>query len=169
MPSSSTHMRGWGYAEWTDPITGAVERVKFFNLITVSGDQMYAERGAGITGAPNAPTGMRLGTGANEPAKTGADAVLGAYVAGSTKAFDPGFPTSAAVGSVRRITYRCTWPAGTATASGIVEVVLTNENPIASGAGTSGNTVARALLRPARNKTADVPLSVTWFHDTLGA
>src|SRR5215213_1821639 len=69
-----------------------IERFQGKNVVTDIGDRVYAERGAGLGGAPAAPTGMRLGTGSvaagNAPAKTGTGAALTGYLAGSNKAFD---------------------------------------------------------------------------------
>lgn len=137
------------------------------NLITQVGDQAYAERGAGIM-TLGAPTGIRLGTGTTATAKTGAGAAMVTYVAGSSIAFDATYPQSALNGSARRITYRCTWAAGVATAMGIAEAVITNI-AIADVAGAAANTVARALLSSAVNKEASDSLVVTWTHDAEGA
>lgn len=139
------------------------------NLVTQVGDQIYGERGGGVSGAPAAPTGMRYGTGTTAAAKTGAGAAIVTYVTGSNKAFDATYPQSSLSGSSRRITYQCTWPAGTATASAIAEVVVTNESPLSDVAGTAANTMARALLSSTVNKASTDSLVVTWTHDLLGA
>lgn len=167
---SASRIRGWGWYALRDTRTGIITaRRRFGNLVTEVGDQMYAERGAGIVTAPNAPTGMRLGTGTAEPTKSGANAALGTYVSGSTKAFDSSFPLSSAVGDVRRITYQCTWAAGVATATGIAEVVITNQTGPTEGAGAEANTIARALLRPPVSKSASDQMLIVWHHDVLGA
>jgi hypothetical protein len=141
------------------------------NLVTQVGDQTYGERGGAPSGVtpPAAPTGMRLGTGTTAVAKTGAGAAIVTYVSGSSIAHDAGFPTSALSGSSRRIQYKVTWAAGVATASGIAEVVITNEASITDVAGTAANTVARALLSPTVNKGAGDSLVITWNNDLLGA
>lgn len=140
--------------------------VQVKNLITQVGDQVYMERGSGAA-TPNAPTGMRLGTGTTAVAKTGAGAAIVTYVTGSQKAFDS-TPASALNGAARRITYVVTWPAGTATATGIAEVVITNESPLTNVAGAAANTTARALLSSVVNKEAGDSLVVTWTHDFQG-
>lgn len=140
------------------------------NLVTDTGDTYYAQRGAGQT--PTAPTGMRLGTGTTAPSKNGAGAAIVAFVATTgAKALDAGFPTAASKGAALggRITWQSTWEAGVATANGIAEVVLTNESPLTQVAGTTANTLARALLSPTVNKGANDTLVVTWYHDFLGA
>lgn len=139
------------------------------NLITEVGDEYYGERAAGIASPPNQVSGMRLGTGTTAVAKTGAGAAIVTYVSGSSIAIDGGFPTSALSGSSRRIQWKTTWAAGVATASGIAEVVITNEASLTDVAGTAANTISRALLSPTVNKAAGDTLAVTWNHDLLGA
>lgn len=145
------------------------QRVVARNLITEVGDEYYGERAAGIASPPAQVSGMRLGTGTTAVAKTGAGAAIVTYVSGSSKAIDGSFPTSALSGSSRRIQWKTTWAAGEATASGIAEVVITNEGTLTDVAGTAANTVSRALLSPTVNKAAGDTLAVTWNHDLLGA
>lgn len=140
------------------------------NLVTQVGDQLYGERGAGITTLA-VVTGMKLGTGSTAVAKTGAGAAIVTYLANSHQALDGTYPQSALNGSSRRITYRCTFAAGKATtASTITEAVLVNETLTdAAGAGASA-TIARVLLSPTiGGKGASDSLVVTWTHDLLGA
>lgn len=139
------------------------------NLITQVGDEYYGERAAGIASPPDQVTGMRLGTGTTAVAKTGAGAAIVTYVSASNKAIDGSFPSSALSGSSRRIQWKTTWAAGEATATGIAEVVITNEDPLTNVAGTAANTISRALLSPTVNKGASDTLAVTWNHDLLGA
>lgn len=139
------------------------------NLVTQVGDQYYGERAAGIASPPGQVTGMRLGTGTTAAAKTGAGAAIVTYVTGSSVAIDATYPQSSLSGSSRRITWRTTWAAGVATATGIAEAVITNESPITNVAGTAANTIARALLSPTVNKGASDTLEITWQHDLLGA
>jgi hypothetical protein len=139
------------------------------NLVTQIGDQYYGERAAGIGSPPAQVTGMRLGTGTTAAAKTGAGAAIVTYVTGSNKAIDATYPQSSLSGSSRRITWRTTWAAGEATATGIAEAVITNETPLTNVAGTAANTIARALLSPTVNKGASDTLEITWQHDLLGA
>lgn len=145
------------------------QEVEFENLVTQVGDQYYGERAAGISSPPNQVTGMRLGTGSTTPAKTGAGAAIVTYTSGSQVAISGSFPTSALNGSSRRIQWQSLWAAGVATASGLNEVVITNENPLTNVAGTAANTISRALLNPVVNKGASDTLTVTWNHDLLGA
>lgn len=139
------------------------------NLVTQVGDQYYGERAAGIASPPGQVTGMRLGTGTTAAAKTGAGAAIVTYVTGSSVAIDGTYPQSSLSGSSRRITWRTTWAAGVATATGIAEAVVTNETPLTNVAGTAANTIARALLSPTVNKGASDTLEITWQHDLLGA
>lgn len=149
-------------------LTGPDGEVKYdeitTNLITQVGEQLYGERAVNITTVAF-PTGMHLGTSATAPAKTGAGAAIGAYVTGSNVAFDNSTPTSSIPGTVRRITYHATWAAGTATASGIAEVVITNQAAGTNSAAGAANTIARALLSPAVSKGASDSLAITWNHD----
>jgi hypothetical protein len=162
-------LKGAGVALLFDEDGELKQRVEFDNLITQVGDQYYGERAAGIASPPGQVTGMRLGTGATAVAKTGAGAAIVTYKAGSQKAIDGGFPTSALSGASRRIAWQATWGAGVATQDGLNEVVITNESPITDVAGSAANTIARALLNPVVNKGANDTLVVLWNHDALGA
>lgn len=134
-----------------------------FNVITQVGDQMYAERGAGLAGAPAVPTGMKLGTGSTAPAKTGAGAALVTYLANSHQAI--GTPTSGLNGAVRRITYSATFAAGKATsAAAITEAVIVNE-ALTDATSLAAATVSRVLLTGIGSKGASDTLAVTWTHD----
>ncbi len=140
------------------------------NLITDVGDQFYAERGANI-GPPDPVSGMRLGTDATAPAKFGAGAAIGVYVAGSQLAIDGGYPTSTqpgGAGTARRITWRATWTGGAIVGFPLREVVLTNETPLTDSAGAVGDTICRALFGPMTIGLLD-SLVITWLHDLLGA
>jgi hypothetical protein len=162
-------VEGHGVATVYGPDGEIKQQVAFKNLITDTGDLVYATRGVG-TGASVA-TGMRLGTGATAPAKSGAGAAIVTYVSASNVAFDGGFPalSDKGVGAGHRIAHQSTWAAGVATATGLAEVVITNETPLTNVAGTAANTIARALLSPTVDKGADDTLEVTWNHDFLGA
>lgn len=139
------------------------------NIITDTGDEMYAKRGAAVS--VNLPTGMRYGTGSTAVAKNGAGAAIVTYTSGSHKAIDGSFPTAATKGAGLgwRVQYQTTWGAGVATANSLAEVVITNETPLTDVAGTAANTISRALLSPTINKGASDSLVVTWNHDLLGA
>jgi hypothetical protein len=160
---------GHGIYELFDADGNLLQRGEFENLVTQIGDQYYGERAAGIGSPPAQVTGMRLGTGTNAVGKTGAGvASIQTYVSASQKAIDGGFPTSALAGSSRRIQWKTSWAAGEATATGIAEVVITNETPITNVAGTAANTISRALLSPTVNKGISDTLAVTWNHDLFG-
>lgn len=135
------------------------------NLVTAVGQQYYAERANGITTLGLA-TGMRLGTGTTAAALTGAGAAIVTYVSGSSAAFASG-PTSSANGNARNIQWTATWAAGTATATGIAEVVITNETGPTNVTGTAANTIARALFSSAFDKAAGDSLTVT-YTSTIG-
>lgn len=166
-PASTLSIRGHGVARLFRH-GRLIQECFFHNLITEVGDQYYAERATGISSPPAQVTGMRLGTGTTTPSKTGAGAAIVTYIVASDQAIDSTFPQSSLV-TARRITWRTTWAAGVATATGIAEVVITNENPLSDVAGTAANTISRALLSPVADKTADDSLEVTWHHDALGA
>lgn len=112
--------------------------------------------------------GMKLGTGSTAVAKNGAGGALVTYQAGSQQAFDSSFPTSAS-SSGRRIQYKVTYAAGTATANGLNEVVIVCENVFADATTAAGLTISRALLSPVVNKGASDSLAITWNHTLLGA
>jgi hypothetical protein len=162
-------LRGYGYYTLTDE-NGELKDAGFFkNLITQIGDQYYGERAAGIASPPGQATGMQLGTGTTTPAKTSTGAAIVTLVAASLVAIDASFPTSALNGSSRRIQWKTTWPAGTATASGIAEVALVNQSTGTQTVAPAAATISRALLSPTVNKGASDTLAVTWNHDLLGA
>jgi hypothetical protein len=147
-----------------------IESYKGKNLVTQVGDQVYGERGGGVSGAPAAPTGMKLGTGGTAVAKTGAGAALVAYLSGSNKAFDATYPQSALNGSSRRVTYKRTYAAGEATtASAITEVVVVNETIATDATSAAAATISRALITGISAKGASDTLAITWNQDLLGA
>jgi hypothetical protein len=147
-----------------------LERFEGHNLVTQVGDQVYGERGGGVSGAPAAPTGMRLGTGGTAVAKTGAGAALVTYLSGSNKAFDATYPQSSLNGSSRRITYKRTYAAGEATtASAITEAVIVNDTIATDATSTAANTISRILVTGISAKGASDTLTATWNHDLLGA
>jgi hypothetical protein len=160
---------GHGFWELFDENGDLTDRGEFRNLITQIGDQYYGERASGIASPPAQATGMQLGTGTTAVAKTGAGAAIVTLVASSLVALDSGFPTSALSGSSRRIQWKVTWAAGTATATGIAEVVLTNQSTGTQTAAPASATIARALLSPVVNKGASDTLAVTWSNDLLGS
>jgi hypothetical protein len=138
------------------------------NLITQVGDQVQAERAAGI-GALAAPTGMKMGTGSTAASKTGAGAALVTYLSDSHQAFDATFPSSALVGSARRITWKTTYAAGKATtATPITEAVIVNNATLTDATSTSANTVHRALVSGVPSKGAGEVLTLIWTWDLQG-
>lgn len=180
--SESSGIRGFGFVDlWSpegyeahldgDPlaILGDLHHGEFTNLVTRVGDQYYGERAAGIGSPPGQVTGMHLGTGSTAVAKTGAGATIVTYVSGSNVAIDGTWPQSSLSGSSRRIQWKTTWGAGVATATGIAEVVLTNQAIATNSGSPEANSIARALLSPTINKGALDTLAVTWNHDLLGA
>lgn len=136
------------------------------NVITRPGDTMYAARGAGVASPPAVPTGMKLGTGTTTPAKTGAGAALGSYLADSHQPLDA-TPTHALVGGLREVTYVATWGTGKATtASAITEVVLVNHALTDATSGAAA-TIARAAVTGVPSKGVGDTLQISWTH-TLG-
>jgi hypothetical protein len=131
-------------------------------VITAVGDQMYAERGVGITTQP-VPTGMKLGTQTSPttPTKTGAASTLQAYLAGAFAAFNPATPVTVHQASSRRITFTAIFGATVGTSAvPITEAVIVNETPLTTAtptpaaatvgqAATTGNTISRFILSPA--------------------
>lgn len=135
------------------------------NLITAVGDQVYVSRGAGLT-TSQAPTGMRLGSGATAPSKTGAGSAIVTYLTGSNHAFDASFPS--AVGGVA--SYKVTYVAGEATTgSAITEVAINNDTIATNTTSNAAATVSRALLTGIGSKGASDTLTVTWTHTILGS
>lgn len=140
------------------------------NLLTQVGDQMYAERGAGITTLAT-PTGTKLGIGTTAVAKTGAGAGIVSYLTASNHAFDATPVSSLLAGGQRRVAYTVTYAAGQATtASAINEIVMVNETIAtnAAGAGASA-TIARALLAGVPSKAAGESLTFVWNHELIGS
>lgn len=136
------------------------------NLVTQVGDQYYAERAAGLAGAPALITGMQLGTGVTAPAKTGAGAAIVTLVAASLVALT-GNPVSSLSGTARRLAYAASWAAGTATNAALSEIALVNQAVATQTVAPAANTISRALITV--NKGAADVLNVTWNHDLLGA
>lgn len=144
---------------------GNVKSTVVSNLITTVGDIMYAHRGAGIAAAPNAPTGMKLGTGSTAVAKTGAGAALVTYLTASQHAFDATFPSIAS----NVVTYKCTYVPGEATSgSAITEAVIVNET-LTNATSAAAATISRALIAGVGSKAAGDTLILTWTHTALGA
>jgi hypothetical protein len=155
---------------WEISFDGKVVRGgRSHNLVTQVGDQLYAERGAGISSPPATPTGMKLGTGSTSAAKTGAGAALTTYLTDSHQAFDATYPQSSLSGSARRVTYIVTYAPGKATsASPITEAVIVNET-LADATSAAAATVARCIITGVGSKGAGETLTITWVHDLMGS
>lgn len=134
------------------------------NLVTLPGQQMYGQRGAGIASPAALPTGMKLGTGSTAPATSGAGAALVTYLTGSQQAFVSGYPQGLQ-GLKYSVTYQSTWAAGVATtASAITEVALVNDT-LANATSPAANTVARALVFGVPSKPSGQSLTIAWVHN----
>lgn len=169
-------LRGYGWAELRGEDGELKELVAFKNLITNKGDQYYAERAAGIGSPPGQVTGMQLGTGgATAAVKTsgaGGGAMIVTLVANSLVAIDGGFPSSNGLqsGAVAcTIQWKTTWPAGTATANGINEAVITNQSTGTQTVAPVSAVISRAVLGTTVNKGASDSFAITWSHNVLGA
>lgn len=172
----SCGMVGYGVIELTDTLTGLVRlRQPFANLITTAGDQYYTRKAiVGIApaapSAPTAVTGMKLGTGTTAVAKSGAGAALVTYKTGSNVAFNTGFPVAAAVSGTDTgwtATYKCTWPAGTATQTGLSEAVIVTDSTT-DATSTAANSISRTTFTPFDKASGDA-LDLTWAHKMLGS
>lgn len=100
------------------------------NLLTTAGSEHYAQLIAGGT-PPNAFEALVLGTGSAAPAVGDTLANI-TQVAGSLKLLDAGYPkandddTGNADRGAKRVTYRCTYAASEANATGITRIAVTN-------------------------------------------
>lgn len=170
MHNDGTPIRGWVEAVLRDEDGNVKQREIHHNTITQVGDQVIGERafgaiaGSPITPIPNQQSGAKLGTGTTAPAKTGAGASLVTYKTGSQRAVDTGFPTSALNGAVRRIAWRYTWAAGTATDTALTEAVIVNETSLTDATTGAPNTLSRVTFT-AINKGASDSLELTWNYD----
>lgn len=157
---------GWVVVELIDADGHVKSRCATKNLITSAGDAVYAGRGSGASGAPSAPTGIKLGSGSTAVAKTGAGAALVTYLSGSNKAFDSGFPSLAA----NVATYKRTYAAGEATtASPITEAVVVNDSIATDATSSAANTVCRVLLTGIGSKGASDTLTISWTNAITGS
>lgn len=116
-------------------------------------------------------TGMRIGTGSTAASTTGAGSAIVTYVAaaggaGCSLVFDVAITSALSGTDARRIQYHALWAAGDGgSANTFAEAVITVENPISDVAGTSANTITRALLSPTVAKGASDTLAITWNND----
>lgn len=133
------------------------------NICTQKGLERYVSGGAGVSGAPAVPTGMKYGSGATAVALTGAGAALVTYISGSNLPFTTA-PAGAVNGSAWRVTYICSWAAGVGTtASSISEVVIVND-AATDATSTAANTYHRVLASIGVKTSTDV-LTFTWTYD----
>ena len=141
VPAPRATIKGYVTALLRDPVTKQVKaRFQRPNIVTNAGDYFYAQAIAEKFGNGTASTAfarMVLGTAGNAPAKTSVYSDLTSVVAGSEQAFDSGYPqdndpdSTNPVGDKQRVlTYRVTYAAGTATATGINRVAITIASPI---------------------------------------
>ena len=151
MKREKTGIRGIVVAELYGPGGELKARCETHNLVTDVGDQYYAGRAALSSSLPAQVTGFKLGTGSTTPAKSGAGAALAAYLAGSNKAPDAGFPT--AVAGVA--TWRRTFGPGEATsANPITEAVLVTDSIATNATSAAAATICRALITGIASKGA---------------
>ena len=166
MKRDTAGIRGRVVAELYGPDGELKARCETHNLVTAVGDQFYAGRAVLSAGLPAQVTGFKLGTGSTAPAKSGAGAALAAYLAGSNRAPDAGYPT--AVGGVA--TWRRTFGPGEGTsASPITEAVLVTDAIASDTTSAAAATIARALITGIASKGAEDTLVVTWAHELVGA
>jgi len=166
MKRDTAGIRGTVVAELYGPNGELKARCETHNLVTAVGDQFYAGRAVLSAGLPAQVTGFKLGTGSTAPAKSGAGAALAAYLAGSNRAPDAGYPT--AVGGVA--TWRRTFGPGEGTsASPITEAVLVTDAIASDTTSAAAATIARALITGIASKGAEDTLVVTWAHELVGA
>ncbi len=179
MKRAGVQVHGEGFFELRDERGALKELALFENLITDVGDAFYAKRAAQISTVPDIFGGMKLGTGTANSAKAtgGGDyARIQTYVTGSAAAFVGGYPQGAGATGYT-VTVKSSWAAGTATATGIVEATVSNQNGSGNTPATPSNssdsddtrTISRAQLSPVVNKGALDTLDITWYHVLLGA
>lgn len=141
------------------------------NLISDTGDSMYATNGAGgsvITPAAK-PSGMQIGTDTTNqvPTKNGVGSYLVSYLIG--QAFDSGYPTGVlSAGNGYTVTYKTTFGAGVGTTSGnpITEAAIVTGT--ATTAGTAATTIARVQLTAITKASTD-SLSISWSQTLRGS
>ena len=170
MAKSNTGIRGVAHLALYDENGNLKLEIVKHNLITTAGDQYYAESGvngiAGFSRTKAVPTGMKLGNAStNAPAKSSASgADLDSYISGSNVLFDTNASSVSAVGSDTgyKIRYTCTWNAGVATDTNIVEAAIVNDAST-NATSTVANTYARVTFT-AINKGASDTLVLNWDH-----
>ena len=173
MSTDEAKLEGYVVVTLLDKFGNVKHEEEISNLITDNGDLYYASKAiAAISPAnPAAPTAaarMKLGTGVTAASKSGAGAVLGAYISGSNVAFDATYPATNNLGAGLGVEarYVTTWPAGTATNSAITEATI--ESSTANSAGVAADVIARVTFT-AINKGASDVLQIDWRHKFLGA
>ncbi|HEY0249720.1 MAG TPA: hypothetical protein VGC45_15825 [Gryllotalpicola sp.] len=156
--ASPTVSSGMLLVEIHDGTGRCTHRSEHKNLITDVGLQGYY--GQVLTaGKPALPTGIKLGTGSAAPSGTGAGAALGAYLAGTAKVLDAGFPTVAA----RVATYKVSYAQGAVVGGPITEAALVTD-AAADATSDAAHTWARILVAGVPALGANDSLTLTWTH-----
>lgn len=158
---------GYVVAEMFGPDGESKGRAEGRNLVTQVGDQLFAERGAGINTLA-AVTGCRIGTGSTAAAKTGAGAAIVAKVTAGNKAPDS-TAASALNGAARQITWIFTYAPGVGTSgTAIAEAVLVNDTIATDTATAAANTISRWVFAGLGTKGASDTLVITWTYNLQG-
>lgn len=174
MFKNTTGMKGFVLIDLWDENGNLKDHREIHNLITTAGDLYYATRSASAV-VPATPadatkvTGMKLGTGATTPSKSGAGSALVTYKSASNVVFNAGSPTVTAVGGDAGylVTYVCTWAPGVATDTGLREAVIVND-AAANATSSAANTISRVIFTAIDKGVGDT-LSISWAHKFLGA
>lgn len=183
MNRESVGIRGFVIARLTTPKTnlllpGPKTLTKMVieqpNLVTDNGDLYYGAAGAALNAnatvsAPNGVKGMNLSTQSTVAAKSGAGSYIVTGITGSGLAIDAGFPTSTKPAAARRITWETTWGAGVATNAAIASASICNPAAAIADSNAEADTIAYVVFGATIDKQAGDTLTVTWYHDLLGA
>jgi len=144
--------------------TGRCRLIPGFNVVTDDGDQYYAE---GAAGSPSwAVGGMRLGTGVTSPTKSDTDVTT--FLAGSGKAIDGTYPTTADSDSdntgagVDVVTWRVSYGTTEANGTSIAELAIVDNIT------TPTKALTHALFAATFDKTSSDTLKVFCNHTFNG-
>lgn len=176
-------IRGFVIARLTTPKTNLLapgpkillkQLIEEENLVTDKGDQYYGDAGAGLHANatvtdPNPVKGMNLSQQTTVAAKSGAGSYIVTGITGSGLAIDGSFPTSTSPAAARRITWETTWGAGVATDSNINSASICNPVGAIADSNAEADTISYVVFGAAIDKQAGDTLTVTWYHDLLGA
>jgi carbon monoxide dehydrogenase subunit G len=147
-----------------DEKTGRTRLIPGVNIVTNDGDQYYAEAAAGTPSWSVA--GMRLGTNNTSPTKSDSDVT--AFLSGSGKGIDSGYPktddddadnTGAGADIV---TWRVSYGTGEANGTGITELAIVDN------ISTPTNALTHALFGASFDKTSSDTLKVFCNHTFNG-